>query len=176
MLMNVGCFNPGTGAGTRWSLYTYGLQPTNDGQSTYVQWMDRQYNELGATLARLACHAPFNPASSTLAYGTAPIDEVATPPLTTNSCSTLWADWRNGRDKLNKCIEATTQPKNSALSQTCNAFKQQFEAFQLALLAAPVNGDDPANRVGELEARTQVLFFLKDEHALPSVPAGGFQP
>ena len=86
------------------------------------------------------------------------------------------------RDKLNKCLDASTQPKNSSLNQTCQAFDQQFSQYQSDLNAAVVNGaivggvqtGDLANRLGEMKARVKVFLHIYMDQFLPSVPPGGY--
>ena len=50
-------------------------------------------------------------------------DGNADQPLSPSVCSALAADWTNARDKLNKCIDATKDPKQSAGDQTCQSLR-----------------------------------------------------
>lgn len=166
ILTNTDCFNPTSGSGTRWSLYTYGLQPAPGPipARTYLDLVVKLYNDLQSTQTQLACN--------TVDEGgyTAP----ANPPLYSSTCSTLDADWLNGKDKLDKCIAATTSPKTSAGDQNCQSFLSQLTQYKNHVNGAARWGDDPANRIGELDSRLQVLFHVFNVHFLPSVPDGGF--
>jgi hypothetical protein len=103
-------------------------------------------------------------------------DRNADQPLSPSVCAALAADWANGRDKLNKCIDATKDPKQSAGDQTCQAFTSQFEAYRSELKAASINWypvpagffADRANRLGELKARTDVIRYIFACQFLPS--------
>jgi hypothetical protein len=72
-------------------------------------------------------------------------------------------------DKLNKCVLATYDPKTSAVDQNCNAFETQFTSYRNTVKALMPFGTDPANRVGELAARSDVIWYIYQEHFLPSV-------
>jgi hypothetical protein len=167
IITNTACFNPTSGSGTRWSLYTYGLQPKPGPipARTYVDMMSKLYQDLYDTQTKLAC-------ASVDEGGLAP---PANPPLSGTTCSQLLADLNNGLDKLNKCIQASTSPKTSAGDQNCTAFQSQLTGYQTDLNAAVRLGDDPANRIGELQARVQTLFHV-NAHFLLSIPPGGFPP
>lgn len=117
------------------------------------------YDELGATLDQLAC---------------ADVDGGGSAPLSASSCATLDATWANGKDKLDKCWNATQQPKQSAGDQTCQAFLSQLTGFSNTLAGVPAHGPDPANRKGELRARVEVLFHLYHERFVPSLSSAGF--
>jgi hypothetical protein len=95
-------------------------------------------------------------------------------PLSSSSCSTLQSAWLNTRDKLDKCVDASTHPKTSAGAQNCQSFEMQFASYVSTLKSQPRQGSDPANRIGELIARTDVLWHVYKTHFVPSVPDGGF--
>jgi hypothetical protein len=87
------------------------------------------------------------------------------------------------RIQLNRCLDATQQPKNSSLNQNCQAFDSQFLQYRNDLNAAVVNGavvnglqTDVANRLGELKARVRVFMHVYTDQMLPSVPPGGIVP
>jgi len=117
------------------------------------------FDELGATLNDLAC---------------VDVDGAGAPPLSAASCSTLNADWLNAKDKLDKCWDAMQQPKESSGNQNCQAFVSQLNNFENTLDGTMLFGIDPANRKGELKARTLVIRHLYDERVVPSIPADGF--
>jgi hypothetical protein len=66
------------------------------------------------------------------------------------------------------------QPKQSAGDQNCQAFVSQLNNFENTLDGAMLFGMDPANRKGELKARTLVIRHLYEERVVPSIPADGF--
>ncbi len=100
----------------------------------------------------------------------------ASDPLTDAQCSTLNSVLLNAEDKLTKCVTATQQPKTSAVDQNCQAFNSQFSSYRSQLNAVPpaLAQLDPANRIGELKARSETLWLVYGERFLPSVPLGGF--
>lgn len=183
MLVNTFCENPTAGSGGRWSLYAYGLMQsacvtgnvvtptTYQCRTSFVDLTSRLFDDLERARLLTACaNVDNNPGGL--------------PPLTPATCSALAADWLNARDKLNKCLDATQQPKNSSLNQNCQAFNSQFTQYQNDLNAAVVNGavvnglqtGDVANRLGELKARVKVFLHIYNDQMLPSVPPGGFPP
>jgi hypothetical protein len=183
LLVNTSCENPTSGSGTRWSLYAYGLMQTacTSGntivsgsyqcRTSFVDLASKLFNDLESARVRTACaNVDNNPGGLA--------------PLSASTCSTLASNWLNARDKLDKCLEATQQPKNSSLSQNCQAFNSQFTQYRGVLDAAAVNGavvngmqtGDVANRLGELKARVKVFLHIYNDQLLPSVPAGGFLP
>jgi hypothetical protein len=189
MLVNTSCSNPTAGSGTRWSLYAYGLMQsvcttgnavtptTYQCRTSFVDLTSKLFDDLERARVLTACaNVDGNPPTPP----TGGIDSGW--PLSASKCSALAADWANARDKLNKCLEATQQPKNSSLSQNCQAFNSQFTQYQNELNSAVVNGaivggvqtGDIANRLGELKARVLVFLHVYQDQMLPSVPPGGF--
>ena len=189
LLVNTSCENPTSGSGTRWSLYAYGLMqaactaggtvtPTSYAcRTSFVDLTSSLFDDLERARAMTACknvdgnpRVPGDP------------DPAGSAPLSAATCSALASNWLNARDKLNKCLEATQQPKNSSLSQNCQAFNSQFQQYRNVLDAAVVNGvvvndvqtGDVANRLGELKSRVQVFLHIYNDQMLPSVPPGGF--
>jgi len=181
MLVNTSCSNPTAGSGTRWSLYAYGLMQsacatgnavtptTYQCRTSFVDLTSKLFDDLERARVLTACaNVDGNPNGL--------------PPLSAAKCSALAADWANARDKLNKCLGATQQPKNSALNQNCQAFNSQFTHYQNELNTAVVKGavvggvqtGDVANRLGELKARVRVLLHVYQDQMLPSVPPGRF--
>lgn len=134
-----------------------GIEEPDD--AVFAKLLLSLYDELGATLDQLAC---------------ADVDGGGSAPLSPSSCATLDGSWANGKDKLNKCWNATRQPKQSAGDQTCQAFLSQLTGFSNTLAGVPAHGSDPANRKGELRARVEVLFHLYHERFVPSLSSDGF--
>jgi hypothetical protein len=181
-LTNVDCGSSRT-IGSRWSLKPYNLEITpcswngdpadvwaSDGScpvggpelpddAVLAKLLISLYDDLGDALNQLAC---------------TDVDAAGLPPLSASSCSTLNATWLNGKDKLDKCWEATQQPKQSSGSQNCQAFVSQLTGFSNTLAGVASFGPDPANRKGELRARVETLFHLYEERFFPSIPAAGF--
>jgi hypothetical protein len=162
--------NDPPGAGTRWSLYPYGLKlaaervpnRTNP-QVTDVRYPDSifarlvlsLFSDLGATIDDYLC---FDRDGGTGA------------PL--SSCTTVHDAWANTFDKLTKCVESSTEPLNSTEIRTCNAFETQYAPFATmvnGLVPAP-GATDPANRIGETKARLEVFRYVYDKQFKPSIP------
>jgi len=164
-------------AGTRWSMFAYGLMMAPDldevtQTGTIVRYSDSAlakltlslFKDLGETIDTYACLN--NDPGGTGA------------PVSASNCTNLKAGWINTNDKLTKCVESSTEPLTSTEIRTCNAFEVQYAPF-----AALVNGlvksptaSDPANRVGELKARLEVFRYVYDSQFKPSIPADtGFE-
>jgi hypothetical protein len=175
MLINADpCTNPAAGAGSRWSIYTYGMRltPTKSvagnlvyADSVFATLLSSLAADLGATLDQYVCTNAISDGGTGTALGA---------PVTAAACSTLKSSWSNTEDKLAKCIMASTDPKTSAGAQTCQAFRTQFASFSSTVDSTLRSGQDYANRVGELKARKDVLFHVFDKHFYPSIPDGGF--
>lgn len=181
-LVNTGC---GSSKGTfgGWSLVAYNLEPTRD---TYVPELGRVvpgndavfarllrtlYGELGVVTSELAC-TTYDVPTIKNANG----EDVPNPnaPISPNICATLKSDWANSWDKLDKCLNATYQPKTSSGNQNCQSFLSQFKSYNDTLAIVGPYGLDPANRKGELAARSKVIEYVYHERFVPSVPDGGF--
>ncbi|MBT8097626.1 MAG: hypothetical protein HKP32_12085 [Woeseia sp.] len=188
MLINTDCGSSKTSDG-RWSLKPYNLEVTpctfnpvtgdvweGDGDcaievqgspddAVFAKLLLSLYDDLGKALNEVACvdvdHSVAFPGNGTA-------------PLSLSTCATLNAKHVNAKDKLEKCWDATQQPKQSAGSQNCQAFVSQLTSFSNTLALAPQNPNDVANRKGELQARVEVLFHLYFERFEPSIPAAGF--
>lgn len=172
MLINKGCENPTSGSGTRWSLYAYGLQLAKDlvttTSGTVVEYPDTIFarlvlslsQDLTDTMARYLC------------VNADPGGNVA--PVGQPMCSNLQASWANTASKLQNCVLASTDPKQSSQKQNCQAFESQYLGYKSDLDAIVLSGDDPANRLGEVRARTEVLRYVYDTQYVPSIPATGF--
>jgi hypothetical protein len=168
MLANKGCFNPTSGAGTRWSMYAFNLQLAQDSTpgSGYTYDAPRLYlgnllkslyTDLGDAQTRLAC-------ANVDAVANLPFDSSAAAPLSSSVCSTLAANWVGTQDKLFKCIDAATDPKVSQLDQNCGAFNAQFPSYQAYVQGLSPTGADPANRVGEISSRLDVIWHVYNDH------------
>ena len=100
-----------------------------------------------------------------------PIGGIA--PLASGICSTLGKIWASGKLKLDKCIAAAFQPKASASNENCQSFRSQLTNYRTNLPVS-ASGPDPANRLGELKARVQVIFHVFDTRFAASIPPNGF--
>ncbi len=166
MLANKGCFNPTTGAGTRWSMYSYNLQLADDGTANYSYATPRLY--LGNLLKSLytdlvdvqrAWSAPMSMPSATCRSIPRPRRHCRA-----SACATLESKWVGTQDKLFKCIDAATDPKQSQLDQNCGAFDAQFPSYRSFAAGLTPTGADPANRVGEISSRLDVIRHVFYDH------------
>jgi hypothetical protein len=158
-LLNTDCFNPTKVSGTRWSLYPYNLEVTPNTDAVFAKLLIRLYDDLEETRAELACTQR---------------DTTGAAPMSTSLCSTLASQWANGKDKLDKCISASTQPKQSSGDQNCSAFRSQLTNYRSTVSSATAVGPDPANRVSEVKVRAEVVLTFFDQRFLPSIPLNGF--
>ena len=118
------------------------------------------FDELGRTIDDLACvDADGN---------------LGVPPLGASACSTAQASWANAKDKLDKCWNASQQPKQSSGAQNCQAYKSQVSGLASFIDGLAPNGTDVANRLGELRGRLLTIDFVYEERVVPSLPATGF--
>jgi hypothetical protein len=177
-IVNSGCGTTKSKIGS-FSLIAYDLEiahnpvygPGGDDQDdVFARLVVKLFDELKLTQTQLACPSGVDRAASP----TAP----ASDPLTDAQCSTLNSVLLNAEDKLSKCVQATQQPKTSAVDQNCQAFDSQFSSYRSQLNAIPPASAtlDPANRIGELKARAETLWLVHVERFLPSVPLGGYTP
>jgi len=176
MLTNKDCFNPTAGAGTRWSMYALNLKlaestekEADDSTLKYSYAAPRRYlgnllkslyTDLGDVQTRMVC-------SSVDAVGNT-TTPATRPPLATGSmaCQTLASNWSGTQDKLFKCIDAAIDPKVSQLDQNCGAFDSQFPAYYNYVSGLTPTGPDPANRVGEVLSRLDVIRHVYYNHFL----------
>jgi hypothetical protein len=173
-IVNSGCGSTKV-SGSRWSLYAYNLEMnpdtvTNAGNTRYLnknddavfaKLVDQLYEDLYDVQTYQVCGIP---------------PEGTVAPVSGPVCGTLDAGWMNGRDKLTKCIGASTQPKQSSGDQNCSAFRSQLANYRSTIEAIPaaLPGVDVANRIGELKARARIVEYLFVYRFLPSIPAVGF--
>jgi hypothetical protein len=176
MLINTGCGSL-KGTGVRVSLLPYNLEITPDtygptllstapvltsgNDAVFARLLQRLYDELGYAQRELACKQ------------VDPVPSGGAAPLSANLCSTLSSIWLNGKLKLDDCVLAGFQPKQSAGDQNCQAFVSQVTNFGARVpTTTPLH--DVANRVGELRARISTLLHVYQVRYLPSIPANGF--
>jgi hypothetical protein len=173
-IVNSGCGSTKV-TGSRWSLYAYNLEMNPDtisyvGDTRYLntaddavfaKLVDQLYDDLYDVQTYQVCDVP-------------PEGDVA--PVSGSICGTLASNWANGRDKLTKCIGASTQPKQSSGDQNCSAFRSQLTNYRSTIEAIPaaLPGSDIANRIGELKARARIVEYLFVYRFLPSIPPAGF--
>lgn len=175
-LTNSGCSSTKT-TGVRLSLLPYDLELSPDtwgpkfGSTTpgltvgndavFARLMQKLFDELGYAQRELACKQ------------VDPVPSGGTPPLSAADCSALASIWSNAKQKLDKCIAAGFEPKQSAGDENCQSFVSQLNNFRTRLPAA-TPAQDTANRVGELKARSITLLHVYSQRYLPSIPANGF--
>ena len=95
------------------------------------------------------------------------------PPISSSVCNTLASRWANGKIKLDSCIDAAFQPKQSTADQNCQSFLSQLSNYRAAIPATtPVR--DIANRVGELRMRVDVINHVFTTRTLASMTTTGF--
>jgi hypothetical protein len=161
MLGNKDCFNPTKVSGTRWSLYSFNLRlaPVDPLGVTYAKprlylgnLIKSLYWDLLAAQQKLVCQS-----ADAVGNTTTPASQ---PPLSGSACSTLQSNWDGTKDKLFKCIDAAVDPKVSQLDQNCGAFDAQFPGYRTYAAGLVPTGPDPANRVGEITSRLDVIDHL----------------
>jgi hypothetical protein len=148
---------PDTYAPTAFSV-TPQLVSSND--AVFARLLQKLYGDLRYVQNELACKQLDSTATTT-----APIPAV--------DCAALDSVWLSGKVKLDKCIEAAFQPKQSASNENCQSFVSQFTNYR-SRLPATTSAADIANRTGELKARVEVIFNLYNTRFLPSIPEGGY--
>jgi hypothetical protein len=173
-LANVDCGSIKIGA-DRMSLLPYDLQinpdtygetfPLNVVQGTTAN--DAVYARLLQSLYSDLNHVQVNFACTNADAGT------GAAPIANNTCNSLNSTWANGKLKLDKCILAAFQPKNSASNENCQSFVSQLTNYRNAL-PLTTSSQDIANRIGELKVRIAVMFHLYYDRFQPSIPANGF--
>ncbi|HET7202672.1 MAG TPA: hypothetical protein VFI92_04835 [Steroidobacteraceae bacterium] len=161
-------------AGTRWSLYGYGfklaperVQDPDTGEievrypdSIFARLVLSLFQDLGATIDDYLC---FDRDGGTGA------------PVSAATCTSLQESYDTTLDKLIKCVESSTEPMNSTEIRACQAFETQYLAFASLVGSLTPNALDPANRIGEGQARLLEVFrYIYDEQFKPSIPITGF--
>lgn len=161
-------------SGSRWSLYPYALKlaaerlpdPASPGQfvvrypdSIFAKLVLSLFNDLGKTIDEYLCFDR---------------DGGNGAPVSASTCSSLQANWVNTQDKLQKCVESSTEPLNSTQIRTCNAFEVQYEPFRAQVTGLMPASLDLANRIGEAKARLEVFRYVYDKQFVPSIPPQGF--
>ena len=171
MLLNKACFNPTAAAGTRWSMYSYGLvlaedmpvvSPTDPDNVQFVYNTDKKYLELLVS----SLFADLKTAQDSFACDDV---DTTTAPLSGSTCTTLTDRYNNAAGKLNDCILATRDPKSSQGDQNCQAFLSQLSNYVSTVTTAPVQGTDIANRKGELLSRADVIKYMFEKQFLEAV-------
>lgn len=177
MLTNIGCRNPTKTSGDRLSLLPYNLEITPDTYaSTSVSTVPVVTFGNDAIFARLvqSLYADLDYVRRELACKQVdPIANGGSAPIAASVCGLLADTWSNGKQKLDKCIDAAFQPKQSASNENCQAFVSQLTNYRASLPVTP-SLSDVANRIGELKVRADVIRHVFDTRFLPSIPTGGF--
>lgn len=170
MLINSGC-GSSRGSGDRWSLIPFDLgftpdtfEPPNtvmeNDDAVFAKLLLSLFDDLAQSVNELACVAA---------------DGQASPPLSNGQCTDFNARLTNTLDKLDKCIDAAiAPPKESVLNQTCQAYQSQFDSLRSIVASFTLAGQDPANRIGEAQARIIVIDNVFTNLFFPSIPEDGF--
>jgi len=177
MLTNTGCINPTRTSGERLSLLPYNMEIAPDtygptilspirsvtigNDAVFARLVQSLYDDLEYVRRELACKQ------------VDPVPSGGPAPLSTTVCGTLANSWQNGKQKLDKCINAAFQPKQSSGDENCQSFVSQLTNYRASLPATP-SASDVANRLGELKVRVDVIRHVFDTRFLPSIPAAGF--
>jgi len=132
------------------------LDDTPD-DSVFAKLYDKLYDELLTHLKDFACES-FD-TGETMA------------PLSPEDCSTLEANWHNGKLKFDKALGATFDPKGSSGDENFGSVQAQLRNYISRIESALPYGGDPANRVGENAARAQTLQHILVDKLLPSIEA-----
>jgi hypothetical protein len=174
-LTNVGCINPTKTLGSRLSLLPYNLEINPDtygptflsanksvtvgNDAVFARLVQSLYDDLEFVRRELACKL---------------VDAASgQPPISASVCSTLASKWQNGKVKLDKCINAAFQPKQSTADENCQSFASQLTNYRSSIPATTPTRD-VANRVGELRMRVDVVRHVFDTRLLPSLTTTGF--
>lgn len=163
-LVNDGCSNPDGVTSKRFSYYAYTMEvvPVGDGidgDGIYADLVRDLFDELLLAQQQTAC---------------VPYDESVAPLDRDTTCVTLKSKWDGAYQKLDRCIVGSTYPRQSEAVNNCQSFLSQLGQYESALDASPRLGSDPANRIGELQARVKVLRYVFEQHFVPSIPPNGF--
>jgi hypothetical protein len=106
-----------------------------------------------------------------------PLDDSNLPQpqaLPVTVCSSLAATMTKSKTFLNKCINASFQPKSSSGNENCQSFVSQISNFR-GSLPTSTPADDVANRTGELKVRVDSILHVFNTRFLPSIPPLGFK-
>ena len=168
MLTNTDCGSSRM-SGSRWSLWAFdlGFSPdTFDGttitagdDAVFAKLLVSLYRDLDRTVNELAC---------------VNADGQMTSPLDTIACGNFNSTLLNTLDKLDKCLDATIEPKQSSRNQNCQAYVSQFQNLQNTVANFTLTGQDPANRIGEIGVRMRVIDNVYINLFFPSIPDEGF--
>jgi hypothetical protein len=174
-LTNTGCTNPTKTFQTRISAVPYNLEVNPDtygpifgttltdvtegNDAVFARLVQSLYDDLEFVRRELACKL---------------VDaQSGQPPIASNVCNTLASKWANGKIKLDKCINAGFQPKQSTADENCQSFVTQLTNYRSSIPATTPTRDI-ANRVGELKMRVDVIRHVFDTRLLPSLTTDGF--
>ena len=170
MLTNTGCGSSRM-SGSRWSLWAFdlGFSPdTYDGiniaendSAVFFKLLVSLYDDLEQSVNQLACIAA---------------DGQSNAPLATADCNAFSSALYNTRDKLDKCMSATLEPKNSSRSQNCQAYLSQYANLESTVADFSLAGEDPANRIGQTSVQMLVIDNVYTHLFFPSIPDAGFNP
>jgi hypothetical protein len=176
MPTNVGCINPTRTQQPRISVVPYNLgfngdtygftiaSPNNKvvtegNDAVFARLVQSLYDDLEFVRRELACK---------------PVDAGSgQAPFTSTVCNTLASKWANGKIKLDKCINAAFQPKQSTADENCKSFLTQLTNFRSAIPATTPTRDI-ANRTGEEKTRVDVIANIFNTRLLPSMTTAGF--
>ena len=173
-IINNGCGSTRVG-GVRWSAVAYDLEiahnptPADDQDDVFADLLERLTAELGVTQRDIACRVG--------------VDAPDSGPLPPAVCSTLDTRLTDASIKLGRCLAAargtgtpSLLPPPAVVDFYCSRFATSLKSYRdaLALIPAGEPDEDPANRIGELKLRAEVLEHAFIERFMPSVPPGGF--
>ena len=162
ILINSGC-GSSRGSGDRWSLIPFDLGFTPDTFDPVTGDVTPGDPAVFATLLL----SLFDDLEQS-------VNEFACQVLSTGQCMDFNQQLTNTLDKLEKCMDATIQPKDSSRNQTCQAFSTQFGSLQSVVSSFTPAGQDPANRIGEAQVRIIVIDNVYTNLFFPSIPDDGF--
>ena len=164
MLVTKGCFNPTSKGGARLSYYAYTMEKVEGGDGVYANLVRSLFDDLRQAQQQTAC-VSVDPEGS----------PATLPPLDATSCAALDTRWDNADPKLVSCIQGSTFPRQSQAVNNCQSFLSQLANYRTTVTEAIRNGPDPANRIGELEQRVDVLDYVFRQHFENSIPPDGFR-
>jgi hypothetical protein len=169
-LTNTGCGSTKSGV-VNWSMISYGLEMAHAAGAVdpelFVKLLEDLFADLVQTQNELACGVG--------------VDSDVSNPLggpAGSVCTSLRSELESLQFKLDKCIQATRDPKSSATNENCQSFLTRMRQYVRTVDALPPASPahlDPANRIGGLEARALTILWVYEDRFLPSIPSGGFQ-